>query len=241
MMRQLTQAKWIMMMLTALGLIGGCQPTSRVHVGAFRTWGEMREVMRDGRTQPRIRLTEIAKANVFGLGALAGLAGEVTIHEGQIWVSQVREGRVHTEIRHDPEDHATLLAAFSMDQWRNVELNAEMTLSELEDFIAEARSLNGYAPDMTMPFMLVGTFEADVHVVNGACPHADASAPAYRFKIAGDHATAVGYFVENAEGRLTHHGARTHIHAFVTDPSRQMGHVDAITVRPPATLLIPYE
>ncbi len=50
----------------------------------------MREVMRDGHTEPRIRLAEVvARPNAHAVGALSGLSGEVTIVDGDVWVARV--------------------------------------------------------------------------------------------------------------------------------------------------------
>jgi hypothetical protein len=53
------------------------------------TWGTMREVMHDGRTEGRVRLGDAAAApDAIGLGALAGLSGEIVILDGAVWTSR---------------------------------------------------------------------------------------------------------------------------------------------------------
>ncbi|MFM1816848.1 MAG: hypothetical protein RLZ98_3543, partial [Pseudomonadota bacterium] len=79
-------------------------------------YGAMREVMREGKTEARVTVCDVASdASMFGVGALEGLGGEVTIDAGEVWVSRVDAGKpVTTGPRCMPADRATLLSIGSI-------------------------------------------------------------------------------------------------------------------------------
>lgn len=50
--------------------------------------GALREMMHEGRVERRVDLGPLAgTAGLFGVGALEGLGGEVTILDGAVWQS----------------------------------------------------------------------------------------------------------------------------------------------------------
>ncbi len=70
-------------LLIGLTLFAGCAASTPV-----TQHGRMREVLREGNTQPRISLVEVAqRPGAIGVGALAGLGGEVTVVDANVWIA----------------------------------------------------------------------------------------------------------------------------------------------------------
>ncbi len=78
----------VVLMVGLSGGMGVLQPEVRQD-------GSMREVMRDGQTEGRVLLSEAAEeSGAIAVGALEWLGGEVTIVEGEAWVSRVVDGEL---------------------------------------------------------------------------------------------------------------------------------------------------
>ena len=219
----------------AVLLLGACSTAPDVPV--VQHVGPMREVMRDGRTEPRARLADHAVPGTFGVGALAGLDGEVLIDDGAVWIA--REG-----VAAEPAGegaHATLLTTARVPAWREVALPAVASVDELEQAIAAAVPLATTGGD-AVPFLLEGRGRVALHVVRGSCPHGAAAAPEgpARFAAADVALRCVGFFVRGQGGVMTHHDTALHVHAFARDGARTvMGHVDELGLQAGAMLRVP--
>lgn len=213
-----------------------------VHAGA------MKPVMREGKTEPRVRLSDaIVHPHLYAVGAMEGLGGEVTIADGEVWVSRVTEG---TPTTHGPDprrgDHAALLVGFSVDRWDAVPLTQALAGEDLEAAIEYAARRRGIDTTSPFPFLIEGEFAAlDMHIISGFCPHGGGMAEAAHqpwksnFTLPA-RARAVGIFARGTEGVLTHHGTAVHAHALVDTPSGLItGHIDAMEVVNGAVLLLP--
>ena len=102
------------------------------------SWGTMREVLRGRQDQARVAPLEVVGPRTFGIGALAGLAGEITVIDGRVLVSEgaagARSGRLRAA---RAEDRATLLVLADVERWETHELDAVQSYVELEQAIAE--------------------------------------------------------------------------------------------------------
>jgi len=74
-------------------------------------------------------------------------------------------------------------------------------------------------------------------VVAGACPIADPDGPPpWHLRGAEGVVEVIGFYVEGAAGRLTHHTGSSHLHAIFHEHS---GHLDELDLKPGATLWTP--
>ncbi len=210
----------------------------------FQAYGSMMEVLRNGQTQARVKLTDVNGPNVVGVGALAELTGELTLDGGHAHVTAVSEGSIHFPTT-DPDAAATLLAVANVPHWNQSTLPAIESLEDLEAAIAAAAAAAGIDTQAipALPFRVEGDFEGlCLHVLNGSCPIADPDGPEpWRLTDATASGVLVGFFAEDAAGQLTHHGQRSHTHAIVTTQAglEAGGHVDATAVSAGATLFLP--
>lgn len=231
-----------------LALLAGCS-TPHPETIAVQQHGGMREVMREGRTEPRVDLAEIAGPGVMGVGALAGLAGEVTILDGEVWVARVDGDEVRTSGPSPvPGDRATLLTVATVPHWQQVEcaMSGPVTGSALERLVERTALEQGIDAGRPFPFVIEGVVEhLEIHCVNGFCPHASGTLPAGRepWRWTSDRpvpARIVGFYAPDAPGVMTHHGTEIHVHALLDDAGRVWtGHIDAVTLRPGASLRLP--
>lgn len=201
-----------------------------------RTWGTMREVLREGRDAGRVTPVEVATDRTVGVGALAGLAGEVTIVDGHVWIAVAHDGQPPTVRNATAADRAALLAVADVARWTEVPLGTCASYDDLERRIAEALAAGGLDPTL-QPVRVRGRASlVRLHVIAGACPIANPDGPSpWRFAGPVEAIELVGLFATGAAGRLTHHDRRSHLHAVAPGLT---GHLDDVALTD-AVLLLP--
>ncbi len=215
-------------------------PAAELTPPRVKTWGTMREVLRQGRSEGRAELTALHGVAV-GVGALEGLAGEVTVRDGEVLVSRAPDGpdgRVTVGPPREGE-RAALLVTAEAGAWDSFPLPACGSYAELEAAVAAALAAAGFDPAEPTPVRVRGrAASVELHVIAGACPIARPEGPPpWRHRAAGA-VELVGVAVEGAAGRLTHHDRSSHLHA-VLDDGATAGHLDAVALEEGAVLLLP--
>lgn len=192
-------------------------------------YGEMREVLREGRSHGRVEVASVTRPHSIGVGAMAGLAGEVTILDGRALVSRVENERLTVREARSSE-MAALLVTAEVGDWRECQLPDSEDYDSLESNVRSGLVDAGFDPGAPTPIRITGSADRlSVHVVAGACPIADPGGPApWRFDGPVDEVTLVGVYVEGAAGRLTHHQHSSHLHA---QAGEIVGHLDDVRLR----------
>jgi alpha-acetolactate decarboxylase len=229
--------------LGALAMLASCSAPP-----AYQQWGSMREVLRDGNTEARVALVDAGiTAESYGVGALAGLEGEITIDAGEITVSRSAGADAVTTTKGIADDEAaSMLFLGTVSRWHNVDITEPVSSLEVDGFLATAfagRDTN-HGPT---PFRIEGIFsDIKLHVIGGQCPirarmHGEPmTRPAFELGIPQASATVVGIYAADAAGDVTHMGSDTHMHILVEHDGRTItGHVESIGVLPGSTLQIP--
>lgn len=229
--------------LAAFLLIGcAAAPPSVEQIGA------MRDVMRDGRTEARIGLADaVAQPHAVAIGALEGLAGEITILHGDVWVSRVvKDGLRVTGPELVDGDEATLLTLTHVARWQSLPVMETVEGRELESLIEQSARARGIDTSKPFPFQLEGPVASiDFHVINGFCPFGTdaATIDAQPWRWSNTRSTdviIVGFFAADAAGVMTHHGTSIHAHVILSIDGRMItGHVDEVSTAPGMTLRVP--
>jgi alpha-acetolactate decarboxylase len=216
----------------------------------FQSFGSFRRIDHTGDASGQVKLADLPQApGLWGVGALAGMTGEVLLHDGRLLVSRGEHADGRTGAAR-ADDQAALLAFARVGEWRSVSLGEDMDRAAFEAFVvAQAKAL-GLDTALPFPFLVEGRFPALVwHVVGGtaATPkphgspgqHANRHSAMHVFDRPGASGQLVGIQSGDAlEGVVSHPGERFHLH-FV-DPSLGFsGHVDAYAVARGATLRLP--
>lgn len=215
---------------------------------AVTQYGQMRAVMREGRTESRISVADaVAKPHAIGVGALEGLAGEITIVDGDVWVSRVAE----TDLRitgPDPVDgdQASLLTLAYVAQWKTITIETTTEGRDLESLIEQTALAHGIDTTEPFPFVIEGkSAHMDIHVINGYCPIATdpATVGAQPWRWSSPQpidVVIVGFFARDAAGVMTHHGTAVHAHAVLSLEDKTItGHIDQLSVTRGMTLRVP--
>jgi len=217
----------------------------------IEVFGNFKRMAHSGDASGKVKLSDISgRSTTYGVGALAGLRGEVILWEGRVMVSRGhdKQGRVEPAAA---TDEAALMVVASVARWQEVDIPTDMTQAQFEAFTIREAGARGLAQSAPFPFAVKGDFSRVLwHVVtgtagsagaHGASSHAQGHAQNRVFDQRDVTGWALGFYSGNdLEGVITHPGERFHVH--VADPAfTRSGHVDAYAVRKGAKLLLPLQ
>lgn len=226
------------LLVPLLAVTAGCQTVG--WDGAVSSVGTVREVNMLGDTRGRVKLVDAGlAANTIGVGALTGLAGEITIAEGATWITRKdANGELRTTRGMALDDEATMLFTAQIDEWIELQIEGELPLSGLPRWA-------GFTATewATVPFIVKGRLvQLDAHVVHGICARA-ATFPAgmepARVHAAQSFGTVVGFWARSGAGVITHPGEDIHAHVIVNGEPAYTAHVDNVRIAAGATVLVP--
>lgn len=230
-----------------LGGTWGCaQRTVKV-----RQYGEMHKVLSGGAAAAKanVTLSEAMKApHAYGVGALPGLEGEITVFDGQAYIARSHAGGVRIDgPATRPTDSASMLTVAHVDKWNVFKTDKALDQQALENFIAACARMDGLDMNKPFPFVLAGQVtDLQTHVIHGACPMRPGvklAAHEQPWRYESDRpmeAKIVGFYAADAVGRLTHPGTSIHAHAlFDYHGVTATAHVERVAVGPGTTLMLP--
>lgn len=193
--------------------------------------GAMRNVMLKGNLDAHFDCASLRKTkNVYALGPVAGLKGEVTILDGKPSIATIVDGKPSVG---DDWPKACFLVYAVVERWTPIKVpETVQTLEHLQTFVAESAKAAKLDVTEPFPFLLTGTPDAvKYHVVwktddlpHTKQRHSQAKLP---FEIAKREVKMLGFHSDAHHGVFTHHDSNIHIHVTTAD-SKDSGHVDVI-------------
>jgi len=238
---------WLLPILLSLTACAGVQRSSGdPWNGQVRVDGALRPMLHEGKTGPAVNLSRLLPDDaLYALGALAGLAGEVTVVGGKVYVSYGKDQQPEAEVGEDSEAAAALLVSAHVPAWRLVKSDAPIEFEDLDEKIAALAAKAGMDVNGRFPFVVEGRVrELEWHVLAGVPPagtgesHEDHLQNAASFRLPNTLATLVGFYSPSDEGVFTHMGSKTHVHVVAGTPPGT-GHVDHVVIVPGATVRFP--
>jgi len=206
-----------------------------------RVLGEMRRMFTVRDIGPNVDLAQVNKEpHLYALGPLAGLKGEITVVDGQVFVSKANGKKPIVTI--DPHIKSVFLVYASVPAWRSVDIPESVrTEKDLATFVESQ-----LPKDTRSAFLVEGNaLTARYHIQNykgsaKALTHEAHDAAKVFLELTNATVELVGFFTnrEGDGGSFVHMGQTTHIHIISKD-RKQMGHLESITLAPGARLLLP--
>jgi acetolactate decarboxylase len=212
--------------LTLTSFISTAQQTTN----EVKIVGEMKNVMWKGQLYGNIKLDTISnKTNLYGLGPVEYLSGEILIIDGKAYKSTVvSDTTMKVEETYDIK--APFFGYANISRW---------TQQTLPDSIHTMQQLEQYLDKVTKssprPFMfkLSGTVEqATIHIVNlpkgskVSSPN-EAHNGQKNYELINEPSEIIGFFSTNHKAVFTHHDTYLHMHLMTTN-RQKMGHLDEV-------------
>jgi hypothetical protein len=215
--------------------------------GEVRAYGALRAMFHEGQTGATVTLDAILpNPNVYAVGALADLSGEVTVVGGKAYLAYPdgpNSTRIETALQTNAA--ATLLVVSEVPAWHSIVTERPIRFEELDEEISTIATAAGMSLDDRFPFLMEGAFDdLEWHVIDGrtlaagAFSHEDHLTAAIKTRLDRTTATLVGFYSKSDQGVFTHMGSETHIHC-VLDGPLSSGHVDHVNIPVGTTIKFP--
>lgn len=221
--------KYLAVTLLVLLTLSGCSNSSSNHYADVQIAGAMRNVMWNGELDGKLSLDTIAKSNVYGLGPLSGLKGELLVKNGLAYVAKVTSDS-SMQVFQDTNVSAPFFVYAEVKEWRKTALPNSITDQQSLDNYLNEQTANYKRP---FAFMLKGTIEsATIHLQNlpegtEVSSPEEAHQGQINYQLRNREVEILGFFSTNHKGVFTHHDSNIHLHLLTTD-EQMMGHVDEI-------------
>ncbi len=237
-------------LMLALGL-SGCAIEQSPHSGELLRYGGMHETIGQQQHHGRVELEQVVgMPHFYGVGAMEGLQGEITIADSVPIVTTVTPDGWPRPVA-PTGVKAALLVGQSVPAWTHIKMSRDVPHGRFDAAVADVASQHQI--DLTRPFMFVieGEFrDVRLHVINGACPlHArmhklELQPEDQPFELEAEtvSGTLVGVYAADSVGKLTHPDTSVHVHLIYSDPhtgKRVTGHVERIGIVSGAVLKLP--
>ena len=214
--------------------------------GVVEVHGALRAIFHEGETGATVTLDAVLpNPQLYAVGALADLAGEITVVGGEAYLSYPDGDAARTETTTRTTTGAALLVAAAVPAWRTVSTRHPIRFEEFDKEIAALATAAGMDLDTRFPFLIEGEVEdLQWHVIDGArlaaggTSHEDHRATAANAELARASATLVGFYSRSDQGVFTHMGSNTHIHCVLGAPLAS-GHVDHVVIPEGTTVRFP--
>jgi acetolactate decarboxylase len=195
--------------------------------------GAMKNVMRKGELFATIDIDTLSKeTNLYGMGPVEYLKGEITVVNGRCFKSTVQPNG-EMKVEETFEVKAPFFGYAQIEKWEEVQMpDSVHTIKQLENFL-NASTLERGRPYF---FKLKGEVDfAKIHVVNlpkGSVVHSpeEAHVGQANYSIKNKYAEIIGFFSTEHQTIFTHHSTFVHMH-LITDDLLQMGHVDELQIQ----------
>lgn len=219
---------------TLLGLtiltLTSCSSKAQQTTNGVKIIGEMKNVMWKGQLYGNIKLDTITnKTNLYGLGPVEYLSGEILIIDGKSYISTVVFDTT-MKVEETYNINAPFFGYANISKWTEQVLpDSIQTIQQLETYLDKVTK-NSPRPFM---FKLSGTVEqATIHIVNlpkgsKVSSPDEAHKGQKNYELKNEQSEIIGFFSTEHKAIFTHHDTFLHMHLITAD-RQKMGHLDEV-------------
>jgi acetolactate decarboxylase len=209
-----------LLLLSLLGLLG-VLPIFAQNPDV-KSIGELRKIMHDADMSAKIRLDTLARENLFAIGMVDSLRGQISIVNGKSLTSAIKDTYVKTDttLNHS----AAMLVYAYVKNWKVVTIEQDINnTEELELLVKRLASENGIDVAQPFPFM-VKTWAKNMsyHVIDWQSGIEHTADTHKQFAHELWHSASVvmmaGFYSENHQGIFTEYNRKMVVNAITSDP-----------------------
>ncbi|GGE06966.1 acetolactate decarboxylase [Psychroflexus salis] len=207
---------------------------STVNAQKVYTIGKAMDVMKGIDLSAKVKLDTLVQKSLFALGPVAELQGEITILNGEIYVSAIQNKKV---VNTKPKSLSASFLVYSYpSKWDSFFIEKPIkSLKELEKTIEEIASEKGINTNEAFPFIIEANFdEIQTHIINKNPSeklhnHEMHKKAKVKFTKNNKNGSLLGFYSKHHEGIFTHKGSYLHLH-YVNTNTAETGHLDQIVL-----------
>ena len=207
--------------------------------------GSRLKIINDGDFSATVSLdTLIEIPNLFAIGPIEGLKGEVTIYNGEISVATLENNKPKFTSKASGTNSIFMVYGNSL-HWKKIIIEKSLSgIDEIENFVKKQLIANGLTIESSFPFRIEGNVSSlDYHIIykKDNAPHnkIEHQKAKQKFGIENMDVKIVGFWADSlGENVYTHPGYRTHIH-FIQKEQNLSGHIDNVKINKGAILYLP--
>lgn len=193
--------------------------------------GSLKEVMREGNLKSSINLSHLDRKSLFAVGPLNRLSGEVTVVDGECYISKVHEAKIKISKSCDVE--APFLVWSNPHGFEKITKTIKVKdLNELNSKIDGFLLAGGVIED-AVTLKIKGLFKnVRFHILDlssdfsGMMNHQNHHKIQKGFVLESSKPLElVGFFSRKHQGIFVHHGEMLHLH-FIDSETGNSGHID---------------
>ena len=206
--------------------------------------GALKNIMRKGDLSAKFDLTEFQETkNLFALGAIENLKGEIQIFNGMPFNTFVQDDSIIFDNTYSKK--ATLIVSSIVKDWKMFPIpNHVKSMSDLEEHIEIMAKENQINIKEPFPFLIEGKPESlDWHIINWKDGDTDHTHEKHiksvlHGTIQDQEVEMLGFYSDSHHAIFTHHTTNMHIHMRMKN-GEIAGHVDDLKIGNGMVLKLP--
>lgn len=206
--------------------------------------GALRNIMMDGDLSAYVKLDTLTKTNLYALGPVADLKGELMIMDGKVYSSEKKGTSLKN--KKDRVSYAAMLVYSRVENWKPVSVNAKVeNYAALEKLIKATAESEGYDIEKPFVFRISATPTAmDFHVIDWekGTEHTMENHKQFAYKgvVRGKPVEFLGFYSTRHKSIFTHHTTNMHVHT-LEKKSGTVGHLDNVQFNGTITVFLPQQ
>ncbi|MBC7934239.1 MAG: acetolactate decarboxylase [Rhizobacter sp.] len=213
-----------------------------VNVPEVKVAGTMKNIMMKGDLSAHLNLDTVNKTNLYGLGPVAGLKGEIIILDGKVYTTSLNGKQL--ENKENKVSSAAMLVYCYVPKWKAITIDAAISnYAELESVIEKTAAAEGIDAGKPFPFKIAGTTEkATYHIIDWkeGVDHTIDNHKKFAFagNMVNQKVTMLGFYSKHHQSIFTHHTTFMHVH-IMDDDTKNVGHLDELQLNGLFTVYLP--
>ncbi|HEU4470874.1 MAG TPA: hypothetical protein VFR58_07325 [Flavisolibacter sp.] len=193
--------------------------------------GAMKYIMQKADLTAHARLDTFAKKDLYALGPVAGLKGEIMVLDGTVYSASVTSKGIRPA--KNEVNEAAMLVYSHVSRWKAIDTILSITgYKELEKIVAVLAKQQGLDPEQPFVFRMEAIASGSMHIIDWqkGTEHTMDNHRQFAAELAlkGEKLELLGFYSDSHHGVFTHHTSNMHIHAL--NSGGVVGHVDAISM-----------
>lgn len=203
--------------------------------------GTLRGIMQEADFTTKMNLDTAAKKNLYGLGPVAGLKGEMIVLNGDVYTSTKNSAGIADQ--KNQVSQAAMLVYSYVKNWKPVILDLDLeNYQRFEKFVADTLKSLGFDAVQPVCFRLeTNAAQVNYHIIDwkeGVAHTPDNHKQfAYTGELTNSPVVLLGFYSTQHMGVFTHHTSNLHVHVLDSQTQRT-GHLDNIKIKGKVTLYI---